>query len=349
MRPWLAMLLAVLVPSCFGDDDGAPSSYVAIDQLATAYKDAQCTYLATCGVFPDKATCLTAQLLGASYRVDPNVVAAVGAGRVYYQSSNVKQCFDTLAARSCDRTSETARTTPRACRAFFRGTAMAGESCTIDAECVSGQCSASGSSDSCVMGLCIGDTPLLTERQIGEQCFSTSVCVTGSYCDAFTDTCTALKPVGASCQQDHECAYGNGCTGTTGSRVCGALPAVGERCIDTGVCRDEGTYCDFNTGNCAKLGLAGMLCTASSQCSPYYPCDFSLSQCAKGPTVGQPCSSSSLMRCFDANTFCDQLTATCTALRSNGMACNSDTECSSDNCEFGLSSTGVCTPPTVCF
>jgi hypothetical protein len=350
MRPWLALLLVVLVPSCLGDDDGDPSSYVAIDQAATAYKDAQCTYLARCGVFPDKATCLAAQLTSSPFRADPNLIAAIGAGRVYYQGSNVKQCFDALAARSCDRTSESARVTPAACRDFVRGTAMGGESCTIDAECVSGQCSTGSSEDSCVMGLCLGNTPPPTElRQIGEQCFSTLVCAPGSYCDSVTDTCTALKPAGATCQQDSECAYGSGCTGTTGTRTCGPLPAVGQSCSTDGICRDEGTYCDFNTGNCARLGLAGMQCSSSSQCSPYYPCNFSTSQCSKGPAVGQPCSGSSFERCFDANTFCDQSTSTCTALRANGMACNSDSECTSDNCELGSSGTGVCTAPTVCF
>lgn len=349
MRAFAFMLLATLVTGCPGDDDGDGSNYVAVDDIEAAYKDAYCTYLASCGVFPDKATCLSAELNISGFAVDANTAAAVGAGRVIYNGSNVKACFDALAARSCDETDMSQRVMPPECRNFIRGTLEAGESCTLDAECMSGACSGGASEESCVMGLCVGGTPPSNEpAAIGEPCGSFNGCVVGAYCDTLDNTCVELKPMGSACDQDLECAYGLGCTGTTGARTCNSLPALGQSCATDFVCRDEGTYCDSTTTTCTQLGGPGATCSSSSQCSPYYPCNFSTSQCTRGPGIGQPCSSSA--RCFDAGTFCDFNTSMCAALKSNGMPCDSDTECASDMCVFDpVSSLGTCSMPTLCF
>jgi hypothetical protein len=200
------------------------------------------------------------------------------------------------------------------------------------------------------MGSCAGDVaPVFVQAQIGENCSSSSGCVTGAYCDQTTNMCAALKAQGASCTLASECAYGLGCVGTTGARTCGALPAVGQSCATDGVCRDEGTYCkyDSTTGlsTCAQVGLPSAMCPSSSECSQYYPCNFTTSQCTKGPGLNEACGSA---QCFDANTYCDNLTSTCVALKSNGATCNSDAECTSDFCDQSLS-TPLCAMPTVCF
>jgi hypothetical protein len=348
MRLALALLLSATSFSCIGDDeDGDGSNYVPASEIQAAYKAANCTFLTNCGQFPDKASCLASNVFASSsIQLDPNIVAAIGAGRVYYNGSNVKECFDALGGRSCDETSESARVTPVVCRDFLTGTVHGGEACTIDAECISQQCSAGNSGDTCIMGSCIGDVePVFTQAQLGENCGSNGSCVSGLYCDGITTTCAMLKPQGASCTIATECAYGLGCVGSAGSRTCGALPALGQPCATDGLCRDEGLFCNFTTGNCEQVGLPSATCTSSSQCSQYYPCNFTTSQCTKGPGLNESCGSAS---CFDAGTFCDNTTATCVALKTNGSMCDSDTECASDFCDQSLA-TPLCAMPTVCF
>jgi hypothetical protein len=352
MRLVIALLLSATAFSCIGDDDdGDGSNYVLATEIKAAYKEANCTFLTNCGQFPDKASCLASSVSSsASLELDPNIVAAIGAGRVYYNGSNVATCFAALGGRSCDETSESARVTPIACRDILTGTVHGGEACTIDEECISQQCSAGSTGDSCIMGSCIGDVaPVFSQAQLAENCSSNSGCVSGLYCDQITSTCAMLKPQGSSCTIASECAYGLGCVGTAGARTCGALPAVGQSCDVDGVCRDEGTYCKYDSvtglSTCAQVGLASATCTSSNQCSQYYPCNFSTSQCTKGPALGESCGSAP---CFDAGTYCDNTTAMCVGLKSNGAMCNSDTECTSDFCDQSQA-TPLCASPTVCF
>lgn len=341
-----AMLVVVTAASCLldADEDGDPNNFIPIDQIEQAFKDANCTYLARCGLFPDKAECLAAELSSGAFALDPNIIAAVGKGRVYYNGSNIKACVDAYAARSCDRTSESARVRPAECYDIIRGTVMGNEPCTIDAECVSGTCTSG--SDTCQFGLCIGDAPPPREpAALGEPC-STLGCVRGAYCDEITNECTPLKGTGELCTLDSECAYGLGCTWVADERACAPLPTVGQQCTTDGVCRDEGTFCDLNTGLCTQYGLAGATCSSSAHCSPSYPCDFSTSMCTRGPSLGEPCSG---VPCFDAGTFCDTTTATCTALRADGELCIYNTECQSEFCDYSSGgSSGICTSPLVC-
>jgi hypothetical protein len=353
MAALLATLCVATTTSCLlgDDDDGDGTSYVAVTEIADEYKDAICAYYANCGVFPDKDTCLAANLTasGQSFGVDANTVAAIYAGLVRYNGSNVKECLDAIAQRSCDKTSESARVTPLACRDVLSGTKASGESCLVDEECMSLQCSGESSQDACQPGICVGDVrPMFTIKMVGEPCNSIEVCENGAYCDQLTDMCTLLKAQGESCTQNSECAYGLGCTGTTGARICDPLPGPGETCYTTTVveCRDEGTVCDTATTLCTQVGGPGMTCDSSSDCSMYYPCNFTSLQCTRGPALGEACSSSA--RCFDVGTFCDTAdTGTCVELRSNGMACQQDTECVSGSCDLTMT-TPLCAEVTTC-
>lgn len=344
MRIVLVLALALSTTGCpLGDDDGDPANYVAIDQIPAAYKDAYCTYLASCGVFPDKAACLGAEI-SIAYHIDPNIAYAAATGALIYNGSNVKACFDALAQRSCDRTSQSARTTTTACRDFVRGTLASGERCTIDHECISQRCAGGSTTTTCSMGTCVGDTPPdLRPAQIGERCTTVPGCADGLYCDTFDDTCTTLKTGGMACTVSSECGYGLGCIGATGERTCEPLPGEGQPCPDF-MCRDDGMYCDSTTGTCAKVGLPPSTCTSSSQCSQYYPCNFTTGQCTQGPGLGQPCSASS--RCFAAGTYCDSATLMCESLKADGAPCSSSTECASVQCDFA---TGRCESPATCF
>jgi hypothetical protein len=150
------------------------------------------------------------------------------------------------------------------------------------------------------------------------------------------------------CTVDTECDYGLGCSGTTGTRVCTALPAIGQPCNTDGICRDEGAYCDFNANLCKTYLLPSAQCgTSGSTCSPYYPCDFTVTTpvCSQGPGIGQQCSGS--MRCFEANTYCNfnQSPAVCAALKADGEICGSSEECVSRSCDFDQN---ICVSPMTC-
>jgi hypothetical protein len=339
----LATLCAATTTSCLlgDDDDGDGTNYVAITEIEDAYRDAACAHYANCGVFPDKETCLATNLTttGLSFGVDANIIAAFYEGSVRYNGSNVKECLDALANRSCDKTSESARVTPPACADVLKGTKASGESCLVDEECTSGNCTGESSQLACSPGVCSGDTrPTSDIRMVGESCVSISVCETGAYCDQSTNVCTLFKTQGTTCTQNYECAYGLGCTGPAAARVCDALPGPGETCYITSPtfvqleCRDEGTVCDTSTTMCTQVGGPGMTCNSSTDCSTYYPCNFTTSMCTRGPGLGQACSSSN--QCADVGTFCDTLdTFTCVALLGNGETCQQDLQCTSGFCD----------------
>jgi hypothetical protein len=343
MRLALVLALAMTLTGC-DDSDGDPANYVAVGDMPKAYKAAYCTYLARCGLFPDQATCVSAAL-SVVPTIDPNLVAAVGAGRVLYNGSRVKACYDAVANDTCDETDANGRTHIAACGAFFIGTLLAGEDCFVDQECVSQRCS--GDTDtSCTRGTCIGDTaPSHDLVPIGMACSSSPQCVDGAYCDFTTGTCTALRGSGDSCTGSSECGYGLACAGPTGSRTCQPLPRIGESCRLDLPCRDEGQICSTQTSTCVQVGLPGAPCTSSLECSPYYRCDFGTGMCAKNPSINESCSGSS--RCFDADTFCDPNTLFCTATKIDGMPCTSDLQCASGYCDVDAL-TPVCATPPLC-
>ncbi|HEY5920258.1 MAG TPA: Dickkopf N-terminal cysteine-rich domain-containing protein [Kofleriaceae bacterium] len=342
MRIALAIVLAVTSTGCpFGDDDGDPGNWVVIDQMEAAYRTAYCTYLVRCGQFPDQATCEGAAI-PLAMQVDPNIVAAANAGRVSYSGSSVKACFAALANNTCDRTDQNGRMRVAACEGFFRGTRMSNQPCFVDQECISQNCVGGSTGTTCSMGQCVGDiAPTVSPANVGEPCSGLFGCVDGAFCDTSLDICTALKPAGQTCISADECAYGLGCSGTTGARTCKALPTVGQPCPEA-LCRDDGNVC---TGAvCVQVGLPPTACTSSTQCSSFYPCDFTTSMCKQGPALGQPCSSTN--RCFAAGTFCDTTTTlTCVAVRAEGMPCTADMQCQSGHCDFAI---GLCQAPVTC-
>ena len=347
MRSVLWLVLAAATAGCplAGEDGGDPASSVALREITGAYKDAYCTFLARCGVFPDQATCADASLAVVP-TIDPNVIAAVEAGRALYNGKHVKACFDAVAADTCDQTDENGRARIPACGAFFRGTVSDGGACLVDQECISQRCAGGDPDVSCVRGTCIGDTPPNNAPlSLGTSCSSSASCVDGAYCDTATNVCTALEASGEPCTGGAECGYGLACAGATGSRVCQALPALGEPCRLDLPCRDEGQLCDGATMTCTQVGLPGAPCTSSFQCSPYYRCDTAAAMCVKGPGRGDACSAGS--RCFEAATYCDPGALMCVDAAADGTSCTNDLQCASEHCDFNAAAP-VCASPLVC-
>lgn len=339
----LALALALTATACTGDDDGG-ADYVAIDDIEAAYKDAYCTYLARCGLFPDAATCVRASLAVVA-TIDPNVIAAVHAGRIIYNGNNVRTCFDAVASDSCDQTDENGRIRVPACGAYFHGTVAGGGECVLDQECISQNCSGSIVDATCSRGTCIGDTPPVSDAiALGMPCSSNQSCVDGAYCPIATSVCTPLLGSGATCTGSAECGYGLSCVGPSGMRTCQPLPALGETCRLDLPCRDEGQYCSAQQ-LCTQVGVAGVPCTSNVQCSPYYRCDTTAGTCVQGPGPNESCASGS--RCFDADTYCSDSTLTCVPLDADGAPCTNDLHCTSGHCDFNAA-TPVCAPPPLC-
>jgi hypothetical protein len=327
------------------DGDGDGTNYVAVGDMPAAYKDAYCTFLTRCGLFPDKATCVGAALSVVG-TIDPNLVAAVGAGRVFYNGSNVKACYDAFANDTCDQTDENGRARIPACGVYFTGTVAGGDACILDQECISQQCSGGDSGVSCVRGTCVGDTPpaVLEPIAVGMPCVGEQPCTAGAYCDTTTDVCTVFKTNGEACTGSTECGYGLACAGPSGARVCQPLPALGQPCRLDLPCRDEGQTCNSTTMTCQQVGVAGAACTSGLQCSPYYRCNFTTSMCTKGPSLGESCSTGT--GCFDAGTHCSSTSLTCVPLEADGAPCSFDGECASDRCDVN---TSTCSSPPLCF
>ncbi|HSD88181.1 MAG TPA: hypothetical protein VLB44_11725 [Kofleriaceae bacterium] len=338
----VAFLVAViaLVTACGDDGVYDPSLYVTVDDYAAAYKDAECTYLARCGFFSDKATCLTAQLF-TYLELDRDLVGAIKAGRVYYNGNAVKACFDAIAANTCDKTDEAGRVQPDTCRGFTRGTVAGGGSCTISSECISGDCRIQVADQMCAMGICMGDMPPSTDLPAnGQSCSTVTGCTRGSFCDTATLICTTLRSAGDQCIQNSDCDYGLGCAGSP--RTCQILPGPNEPC-PAGACRDDGYWCDV--GTCHPIGLVGGGCMTYEACSPYFPCDFATSMCHKPPSIGDGCTSPNT-RCFEANSYCDGAMLKCVAAKPDGQSCTTSAQCLSVDCDPATSTciTETCFP-----
>ena len=350
----LALAAMVMTGCLFGDDDGDPSNYVAVTDIAKAYQTAYCTYAARCGLFPDAASCQSTSLINNGsellYLIGPSEVAAVRAGRVYYNGTHVKACLDAIAAQTCDRTDRDGRVLQimPECVDVLRGTIDAGGACAIDAECVSGDCSTPISeTTTCAMGTCNGDTPPSSAPAgLGQRCIP--FCAVGLYCDDMTSVCAVLKSAGSSCEITAQCDYGLICASNgTDLRTCRVAPALGEPCPEF-FCRDEGQYCDSATKTCKRYGLLAETCTSVGDCSPYYPCNFNMvpAQCKPGPKLGEGCVS---QRCWELDTYCDPLTVTCLAQKAAGQVCTTANECANGGvCNIDLVPP-VCEAPPVCF
>jgi len=300
-----------------------------------------CRYLARCGAVPDQASCLDMNV-NITTNSDPNLKAAIEAGKIKYDGGIIGRCYHQIGDLSCDRTDEKARTLGGiACYGGTLGTVETGAQCALDDECKSQMCDVPTCADACCQGTCTGAPLEAPPFAIGAACLTAVDCVSGAYCDS-TKVCAALKPTGSTCSSTLECAYGTGCAGTTGTRTCKPLPALGEACPD-GTCRDTGTYCNA-AKTCAKVGLPGDACTASTDCSVYYSCDAT-GHCAEGPHEGQSCATVS--RCADYGNFCETASKICKAPQPTGATCTSANECESRYCT-GSVGTMTCQPEPIC-
>jgi hypothetical protein len=333
MRRWL--VLVVVVMGCGNDSSGGP--FTPIEELAAQYQAAQCTHLVACHEVSDQATCLATNLDNQTFFIDPQVTQLVLAGKVRYDGGTVAACLADVAAQNCTINGLDKRRSFEQCIFnVFHGEVAAGGVCSGNSECISATCNnPCDQSAACCTGVCNpGMAPApLTPIALGLACppgtGGFDACVDGAYCDAATQVCTALKPVGASCNDASQCGDALTCSFTTGVGVCVAVAQLGEDCVTTRLCADEGTYCDVAANVCAAVKLVGASCV-SGGCSNLLTCDPQSQLCVTYPAVGEPCGVSG--RCNDAGAYCNN-SEICAMPKPNGQACESQIDCASQFCD----------------
>jgi hypothetical protein len=324
-------------------DLGPPFGPVALADFSAKFREAYCRRLVRCGEVADLATC--AQVNLRLVVIPPANPAEVAAGKTIYDPVQSGLCIDAVATASCDRSSESWRAGTQACLHEVAGTLHAGASCATNAECISGRCDkqAPRCSGNCCTGSCDGDTPPFAG--LGAGC-AHAYCDRGTYCDAQSITCQPLKPGGAPCDDDGECAYGLWCGRERSSdpATCMHAPRLGDPCYERIPCGEEGTFCSLLTGRCEKPALGGQSCR-EAWCSPLYLCDRT-DTCSAGLAVGAACTS--ISRCADPDGFCDmalgQSTGVCAVPQPDGAACASGRNCRSEHCDASQH----CAPATYC-
>jgi hypothetical protein len=345
MRRWL--VLALVMMGCGNDSSGGP--YTPIEELGAQYQAALCTHLVACHEISDQATCLATNLYSQTFFIDPQTIQLVLTGKVRYDGGTVAACLADLAAENCTINGLDKRRSFAQCIFdVFRGSVAAGGVCSNNAECLSGSCNNPCSqSSACCTGTCNpGNPPApLTPIAIGLTCPQGTggfdACVDGAYCDPSTQICTALKPVGGSCNDASQCGDGLACTFTTGMGACATVPRLGEDCAMTGTCGDEGAYCDQQTHTCTTVKLGGGSCVTAG-CSSLLFCDPQSQLCITYPAVGDSCGVSG--RCNDVGAYCNN-SQICSMPKPNGQACESQIDCTSQYCD---QTTFLCAAPPTC-
>jgi hypothetical protein len=324
--------VTVLVFAACGTDP------VALDDYPAAVRTAFCGYLAKCGDVESVDTCRKTNI-GLDIFLGASELAGINMNKIRFDGASAQTCFDALASRSCDLTSQSNRVAPDACLNIARGTLHDAAACTLDDECISLVCNVPSCNMACCMGTCAGDVAPVRAK-LGQSC-ATANCDDRSFCDQVSLTCVALKKTGDPCQGGFECDFGLDCLQ---QGTCGPLPKLGEPCA--GVCRDEGTTCSPATRTCVKVALVGQACNSSADCSLIYVCDAT-KHCSAGLALGAACTPS--QQCADDLAFCDapvgQAMGVCALPKPEGGTCAFNSDCQSHTCDpVSLK----CVPDAVC-
>lgn len=183
-------------------------------------------------------------------------------------------------------------------------------------QCLSGDVGASCASNRdcdpnvwCNAGVCTADLPEGASCTSPLQCGGTTSCIGLSVSSPDPGTCQTISHVGDAC--DYFC-YGNLYCDAT--KVCRALPVIGEACSGSAPCAGVDAVC--SNGQCVLRGSAATPCTSSQYCQPGL---FCTSQLGEMPAV-------------------------CSPPRDEGQPCTSATQCQSLLCSGASGNPGACLP-----
>ncbi len=260
------------------------------------YANAELAYESTCtiAIHPDKR----------AYYIDRYKLAcqvAASEPNVNFVPATIDECSQALAAWQAARCENrpplaSLRNPLDVCKSFLHGTAKPGDSCTVDAECASGQCLTDSTLVAGVAadlaaklyttcGRC-GD--IVADGQSCTNNFSDpeatvvvtpAVCAAGSGCpygceisdggsECPPPVCTAGAAEGGDCNLDYACAVGLECRylSIPDKLECVAPKAIGAACAEQNECADS-TIC--RDGACAAQSLAGEACRIDGATIPF--------------------------------------------------------------------------------
>ncbi len=329
---------ALLVAGLLGSwTAGCANPTLPFEDLDDTALRSRCERFVRCGAVADQESCEAFF----RKRVDRDLAAAVGAGKIRYDGELAKLCYDTLAAMTCDDSARTARIPPQSCARIFAGTLEVGASCELDRECTTNRCEPIA--PPCGIGECCPGTCVdVVLAAIDEPCATTRDCAADTYCGQEL-VCRPLGVEDAPCLIDAQCDYGLVCDTATFPGACVVPGQLGEPCPDAR-CAEVGARC--SAGMCVATGLPGDPCTTTADCSSFAECDDATMRCIATPTVGDSCRSACA-----GEAWCD-LTArppgTCRVPGADGEPCKADNECISLYCAEGPIF-DFCDPLAVCF
>ena len=272
-----AATLFVALASCGGSSEGTPGAAkpIAIEDFAKALADAVCGNVGPCcgnaGYPFDSNAChaKSREQIGTFVR-ESNVEGTV------YDADAAGQCAAEYAsvARACGDTQSVDAT----CRKVFRGTRMAGESCSSNVQCESGECGLENG-----QAKCDGKSDRV-HRMKGESCEGT--CTVN---DDKSEYCRGPIPPGGGDPFERRGCYTNDGLICGPDFICHTAPAFGEACFVGFPCAGD-SFCE--AGTCARKRATGSCGEASDACDSSAFCDLTSRECRAKKSDGEACSSS---------------------------------------------------------
>jgi hypothetical protein len=218
------------------------------------------------------------------------IVEQVRSGVVKYDAAAAGNCVAALKSCLSSCSFDVLSSDVASCEQAVQGTVREGGPCSSSAECYE----PSGTDATC-------------DRSGGS---TTGVCTV----KVPPPKGTLGTPCGRTCEKEGAATWCYGSSGSPGTADC---------------YRNEGLYCDDESGTCAALipvGTTGCGYDAKACQTGYCQSDT----CHPFKTAGSECSYG---QC-DSTTYCNTAERVCAPRKPDGSACESSTECASDRCDY---------------
>ena len=188
------------------DNDGLGDGTITIDEFPPAYAKVNCDIARACygevfDLLVSGEDCQANAETGINDEL-PRIKAAIESGKVRYDGSKLRACFDAARARGCVDGPE-----PAECTAAIDGTVEVGGSCASNIECKGGETYCK--STAACPGTCTAREPA------GTTCQSDSQCASNLQCSEATSRCEQPAAAGADCRgaSAPDCGEGLFCIG----------------------------------------------------------------------------------------------------------------------------------------
>jgi hypothetical protein len=199
--------------------------------------------------------------------------------------------------------------------------------------------------DSCEPGLrCTGLT--CVSGDLGTPCAKGSVnqCDFGTFCDRQTLRCTATLAPGSACTSLLQCGGDETCVGLSISSSnpghCQRISRPGDRCDD--FCFGN-LYCDTESKICRALPVVGQSCTPLIPCAGANAiCDSG--RCAVRSDIGVPCGGQTCLPGLFCTSELGDPQPACAARRAVNEPCAAPSHCQSFLCSGTSGRSGACLP-----